>query len=150
MRESLYFDDLSVGQKFVTAALRVTTDEIKEFARRYDPQPFHLDESAAEATMFGGLAASGWHSAALLMRLVVESGPPLAGGVIGSGIDELRWLRPVRPGDELHAELEVLEMRPSTTRPTQGRVRMRNTLIAQDGVAVMSLIANITVPRRQQ
>lgn len=150
MRESLYFDDLSVGQKFVTAALRVTTDEIKEFARRYDPQPFHLDENAAKATMFGGLAASGWHSAALLMRLVVESGPPLAGGVIGSGIDELRWLRPVRPGDELHAELEVLEMRPSTTRPTQGRVRMRNTLIAQDGVAVMSLIANITVPRRQQ
>jgi acyl dehydratase len=150
MRESLYFDDLSVGQKFVTAALRVTTDEIKEFARKYDPQPFHLDESTAKATMFGGLAASGWHSAALLMRLVVESGPPLAGGVIGSGIDELRWLRPVRPGDELHAELEVLEARPSTSRPTQGRVRMLNTLIAQDGVAVMSLIANITVPRRPQ
>jgi acyl dehydratase len=148
MREPLYFDDLTVGQKFVTAGLRVTTDEIKEFARKYDPQPFHLDEDAAKGTMFGGLAASGWHTAALLMRLIVESGPPLAGGVIGSGIDELRWLRPVRPGDELHAELEVLEARPSTSRPAHGRVRMRNTLIAQDTVVVMSLIANITVPRR--
>jgi acyl dehydratase len=150
MRAPLFFDDLTVGQKFTTASLRITADEIKEFARRYDPQPFHLDENAAKATMFGGLAASGWHSAALLMRLIVESGPPLAGGIIGSGIDELRWLRPVRPDDELHAELEVLELRPSTSRPTQGRARMRNTLIAADGNPVMSLIANITVPRRAQ
>ena len=148
MREPLYFEDLAVGHKFTTAPIRLTTDEIKDFAGKYDPQPFHLDEDAAKATMFCGLAASGWHSAALLMRLIVESGPPLAGGVIGSGIDELRWLRPVRPGDELHAELEVLELRPSTSRPTQGRVRMRNTLVAADGVPVMSMIANITVPRR--
>ena len=148
MREPLYFENLTVGQTFTTDSLRITADEIKDFARRYDPQPFHLDEDAATATMFGGLAASGWHSAALLMRLIVESGPPLAGGIIGSGIDELRWLRPVRPGDELHAALEVLELRPSTSRPTQGRVRMRNTLIAGDGVPVMSMIANITVPRR--
>ncbi len=148
MREPLYFEDLAVGQKFTTASIRLTTDEIKDFAGKYDPQPFHLDEDAAKATMFGGLAASGWHSAALLMRLIVESGPPLAGGIIGGGIDELRWLRPVRPNDELHAELEVLELRPSTSRPTQGRVRMRNTLLAADGVPVMSMIANITVPRR--
>jgi acyl dehydratase len=148
MREPLYFEDLAVGQKSTTASIRLTVDEIKEFARRYDPQPFHLDEAAAKATIFGGLAASGWHSAALLMRLIVESGPPLAGGIVGSGIDELRWLRPVRPGDELHAELEVLELRPSTAHPTQGRVRMRNTLLTADGVPVMSLIANITVPRR--
>jgi acyl dehydratase len=147
MADPLYFDDLVVGQKFTTPPVRVTTDEIKDFARRYDPQPFHLDEEAAKGTIFGGLAASGWHSAALLMRLIVESGPPLAGGVIGSGIDELRWLRPVRPDDELHAELEVLELRPSTSRPSQGRVRMRNTLRTADGTAVMSLIANITVPR---
>ena len=148
MGSALYFDDLAVGQRFTTDSLRITTDAIKEFARQYDPQPFHLDDAAAKATIFGGLAASGWHSAALLMRLIVESGPPLAGGVIGSGIDELRWLRPVRPNDELHAELEVLEVRPSASRPTQGRVRMKNTLIAADGVPVMSLIANITVPRR--
>ena len=148
MGSALYFDDLAVGQRFTTDSLRITTDAIKEFARQYDPQPFHLDDAAAKATIFGGLAASGWHSAALLMRLIVQSGPPLAGGVIGSGIDELRWLRPVRPNDELHAELEVLEARPSASRPTQGRVRMKNTLIAADGVPVMSLIANITVPRR--
>jgi acyl dehydratase len=148
MGAPLYFDDLAVGQKFTTASLRISADEIMEFARRYDPQPFHLDDAAAKATMFGGLAASGWHSAALLMRLIVESGPPLAGGVIGSGVDELRWLKPVRPNDELYAELEVLELRPSTSRPTQGRVRMRNTLISADGVPVMSMIANITVPRR--
>ena len=150
MRAPIYFEDLAVGQTFTTGSLRISTDEIKEFARRYDPQPFHLDEDAAKATMFGGLAASGWHSAALLMRLIVESGPPLAGGVIGSGIDELRWLRPVRPNDELHAELEVLELRPSASRPTQGRVRMKNMLVAADGVPVMSMIANITVPRRAQ
>jgi len=150
MRAPIYFEDLAVGQMFTTGSLRISTDEIKEFARRYDPQPFHLDEDAAKATMFGGLAASGWHSAALLMRLIVESGPPLAGGVIGSGIDELRWLRPVRPNDELHAELEVLELRPSASRPTQGRVRMKNMLVAADGVPVMSMIANITVPRRAQ
>ena len=150
MGSALYFDDLAVGQRFTTDSLRITTDAIKEFAHQYDPQPFHLDDAAAKATIFGGLAASGWHSAALLMRLIVQSGPPLAGGVIGSGIDELRWLRPVRPNDELHAELEVLEVRPSASRPTQGRVRMKNTLIAADGVPVMSLIANITVPRRAQ
>jgi len=149
MAEPLYYDDLSVGQKFTTATLRVTAEEIKAFARQFDPQPFHLDEAAAKATMFGGLAASGWHTAALNMRLIVESGPPLAGGIIGNGIDELRWLRPVRPGDELRVECEVVEMRPSASRPSQGRVRMRNTVLAQDGAAVMSLIANLTVPRRQ-
>ena len=150
MRATLYFDDLTVGQKFTTGTVRITADEIRQFARQYDPQPFHLDDDAAKATIFGGLAASGWHTAALLMRLIVETGPPLAGGVIGSGIDELRWLKPVRPNDELHAELEVLEVRVSTSRPTQGRVRMKNTLLAADGVPVMSMIANITVPRRGQ
>lgn len=150
MREPLYFEDLAVGQTFRSGSCRITAEEIKDFARRYDPQPFHLDDDAAKATIFGGLAASGWHSAAVLMRLIVESGPPIAGGIMGSGIDELRWLRPVRPDDELRAELEVLETRASAARPSHGRVRMRNTMLAQDGVAVMSFIANLTVPRRQQ
>ena len=149
MAELLYYDDLSVGQVFSTASLRVTAEEIKAFARQFDPQPFHLDEAAAQKTMFGGLAASGWHTAALMMRLIVESGPAIAGGFVGSGVDELRWLRPVRPGDELHGTCEVMEMRPSTSRPTQGRVRMRNTALAQDGAAVLSFIANLIVPRRQ-
>jgi acyl dehydratase len=134
MAEPLYYDDLAVGQKFTTATLRVNAEEIKAFARQFDPQPFHLDEAAARATMFGGLAASGWHTAGLMMRL---------------SIDESRWLRPVRPGDALHVECEVVEMRPSGSRPTFGRVRMRNTVLAQDGVAVMSLIASLIVPRRQ-
>jgi acyl dehydratase len=149
MAAPLYYEDLSVGQIFTTAARRVTAEEIKAFAREFDPQPFHLDDAAAKATMFGGLAASGWHTAALNMRLIVESGPPIAGGIIGNGIDELRWLRPVRPGDELRVECEIVEMRPSASRPAQGWVRMRNTVLAQDGAAVMSLIANLVVPRRQ-
>jgi acyl dehydratase len=149
MAAPLHYDDLSVGQTFSTATLRVNAEEIVAFARQFDPQPFHLDDAAAKATVFGGLAASGWHTAALVMRLIVESGPPLVGGIIGNGIDELRWLRPVRPGDEFHVHCEVLEMRLATSRPSHGRVRMRNTAVAQDGTKVMSFIANLTVPRRQ-
>ncbi len=149
MARPLYYDDLSVGQTFTTGTLRVSADDIKAFAQQFDPQPFHLDDAAAKQTLFGGLAASGWHTAALTMRLIVDSGAPIAGGVIGSGVDELRWLRPVRPGDELRVHSEVVEMRPSKSRPTQGWVRMRNTAVAQDGTAVMSFIANLTVPRRQ-
>ena len=148
MAVPLTYDDLSVGQSFTTATLRVTAEDITAFARQFDPQPFHLDDAAARQTLFAGLAASGWHTAALAMRLIVQSGPPIAGGIIGNGIDELRWLRPVRPGDELHVECEVVEMRPSASRPTQGWVRMRNTVLAQDGAAVMSFIANLVVPRR--
>jgi len=149
MAALLYYDDLLVGLTFSTKTLRVSAEDITAFARQFDPQPFHLDDAAALKTMFGGLAASGWHTAALAMRLIVESGPPIAGGIIGNGIDELRWLRPVRPGDELRVDCEVVEMRISKSRPTQGWVRMRNTAVAQDGVAVMSFIANLTVPRRQ-
>jgi len=149
MAERLYYDDLSIGQTFATDTLRVNAEDITAFARQFDPQPFHLDDAAAKQTMFGGLAASGWHTAALSMRLIVESGPPIAGGIIGNRIDELRWLRPVRPGDELRVQCEVVEMRPSKSRPSQGWVRMRNTAHAQDGVAVISFIANLVVPRRQ-
>jgi acyl dehydratase len=145
----LYLDDLQPGQKF-RGATETLVDEaaIKAFARQYDPQPFHLDDEAARTTMFGGLAASGWHTMALTMRLLVDGGAPIAGGIIGAGTDELRWPRPVRPGDELRAESEVLEIRPSRSRPTQGMVKMRTTTLNQNGEPVQIFVANLVVPRK--
>jgi acyl dehydratase len=148
MPDPLYLEDLVPGRIFRSGTVAVTADEIKEFAASYDPQSFHLDETAAGASLFRGLAASGWHTAALTMRLLVTSGLPIAGGIIGSGIDELRWLQPVRPGDVLHAESEVLEARPSANRPDQGRVRVRTRTINQSGETVQVFIANLIVPRR--
>jgi acyl dehydratase len=113
---ALYLDDLRVGQRFTSGSLRVEEAE-KAFAARFDPQPFHLDESAARASMFGGLAASGWHTAALSMRLLVDGGAPIAGGVIGAS-GELAWPRPARPGDVLTVETEVLQVVPSKSAPT--------------------------------
>ena len=144
----LYLEDFSVGQKFRSASLRVSETEIKAFAEKFDPQPFHLDETAAKATMFGGLAASGWHTAGLTMRLLVDGGAPIAGGIIGAGGEELRWPKPVRPGDELTVESEVLEIRPSRSRPMQGLVKMRTTTRNQNGEPVQVLVANLLVPRR--
>jgi len=116
-----YLEDFMVGQTFGSGRLRVDKEQIKAFAAEFDPQPFHLDEDAALDTIFGGLAASGWHTAALTMRLLVESEIAPAGGVVGAGFDEFRWPRPVRPGDELHIESEVLDVRPSRSRSNQGR-----------------------------
>jgi acyl dehydratase len=144
----LYLEDFSVGQIFRSASLRVTEPDIKAFAEKFDPQPFHLDNEAAKATMFGGLAASGWHTAAVTMRLLVDGGAPIAGGIIGAGMDELRWPRPVRPGDELTVESEVLEIRPSRSRPTQGMVKMRTTTLNQNGEPVQIFVGNLVVPRR--
>jgi len=112
-----YLDDLVVGQTFGSGTLRVDADRIKTFAAEFDPQPFHLDESAAKNSIFRSLAASGWHTAALTMRLLVESEFKPAGGILGAGFDEFRWPSPVRPGDELHLESEILEMRPLKSRP---------------------------------
>ena len=112
-----YLEDFAVGQIFSSGRLRVTQEQIKAFAAEFDPQPFHLDEAAAQKTFFKGLAASGWHTAALTMRLLVEGELKPAGGVIGAGFDEFRWPKPVRPGDELRIESEVLEVRPSRSRP---------------------------------
>jgi acyl dehydratase len=145
----LYLEDFVVGQVFRSARLRVTEADIKAFAEKFDPQPFHLDNEAAKATMFGGLAASGWHTAALTMRLLVDGGAPIAGGIIGAGMDELRWPRPVRPGDELTVESEVLEIRPSRSRPTQGMVKMRTTTLNQNGEPVQAFVGNLVVPRRK-
>jgi len=143
-----YFEDFAVGQTFGSGRLRIDEEGIKSFAAEFDPQPFHLDEKAARETLFRGLAASGWHTAALTMRLLVESELKPAGGVIGAGFDELRWPRPVRPGDELRVESEVLEVRPSKSRPEQGLLKLRTTTLNQDGEAVQVSVGNLVVPRR--
>src|SRR3954470_18016735 len=118
-RTPLYLEDLQPGQRFSTGSHRLEAAEIVGFARRYDPQPFHLDDAAARGTLFGGLAASGWHTASMTMRLIVESFPP-AWGVIGGRMEMLEWPRPVRPGDVLRVETEVLEVKPSRSKPDQG------------------------------
>lgn len=143
-----YLEDLAVGQTFGSGRLRVEAKGIKAFAAEFDPQPFHLDDLAAHATIFGGLAASGWHTAALSMRLLVEVEFNPAGGVIGARLDELHWPRPVRPGDELRVESEVLELRPSASRPSHGVVKLRTTTFNQNGEPVQIFVANLMVPRR--
>lgn len=147
-RAPLYFEDLAIGQIYRTKSLTVDADAIKAFAASFDPQPFHLDEAKAANTFFGGLAASGWHTAALTMRLLVTEGAPIAGGIIGVGMDELRWPRPVRPGDRLRLESEVLETRVSRSRPEQGLVKMRTTTLNQDDEPVQIIVGNLVVPRR--
>ena len=139
------FADFQPGQTFRSAALTVTVEDIKSFAHAFDPQPFHLDDAAADAGPFKGLAASGWHTAALTMRLMVQGGLPIAGGIVGAGVDELRWLRPVRPGDTLHVESEVLEVIPSASRPGQGRIRVANRTCLPDGTVVQSFVATLVV-----
>lgn len=143
--QSLRFAEFRPGQRFRSAARTVSVEEIRAFAREYDPQPFHLDEAAASGSLFGGLAASGWHTAAIAMRLNVDGGLPVAGGIIGGGIDELRWPVPVRPGDTLTAENEVLEVIPSASRPGQGRLRAACRVSNQDGVVVLSYVATLVV-----
>ncbi|HEX4504472.1 MAG TPA: MaoC family dehydratase [Alphaproteobacteria bacterium] len=146
--EKLYLEDLSVGQRFVgTTTLTVTEAEIKEFAGRYDPQPFHLDDAAARRTLFGGLAASGWHTAALTMKLLVGSGPTLGWGIVGGG-GEIAWPRPTRPGDVLHIECAVVEIIPSKSKPDRGMVLMRTETKNQDGELAQVTTMKLVVPRR--
>jgi len=140
-----YLEDFAVGQTFGSGRLVIDEERIKSFAAEFDPQPFHLDHEAAKDTFFRGLAASGWHTAAATMRLLVESDMKPAGGVVGAGFDEFRWLRPVRPGDELHLESEILEVRPSKSRPEQGLIKTRTTTLNQNGEAVQILVANLIV-----
>src|SRR6267143_2376218 len=143
-----YLEDYAVAQTFGSGRLRVDKERIKTFAAEFDPQPFHLDEEAARETIFRGLAASGWHTAAMTMRLLVESEFKPAGGIVGTGFDELRWPLPVRPGDELRIESEVLEVRPSRSRPAQGLLKVRTTTLNQNDEAVQVTIGNLVVPRR--
>jgi acyl dehydratase len=145
--DRLYLDDLQVGQRFVSGTQLVDEAQIIAFARQFDPQPFHLDDAAARATLFGGLAASGWHTAAVTMRLLVETGLPLAGGIIGAG-GELSWPRPTRPGDMLRVESEVLEITPSRSRPDRGMATVQCLTRNQRDEVVQKLIAKLIVPRR--
>ena len=142
-----WFDDLKVGMRFKGGEVTVSKDDILRFAREYDPQPFHLDDEAAKKTMLGGLAASGWHTAAIAMRLATECKPFGPHPLLGAGVDDLRWLKPVRPGDTLRLEGEVVELAPSRSKP-QGVARVRWTLYDQHGEAVYTFIPIAIVPSR--
>src|SRR5438132_141033 len=131
----IYLDDLAVGQKFTTGTYELTAEDIVAFARVYDRQPFHMDDAAATQTLFGGLAASGWHTAAISMRLLTDGSLPLAGGLISVG-GEIAWPRPTRPGDTLHVDIEVLEVTPSRSRPDRGMITCRNETRKQHGDVV--------------
>ncbi len=145
-----YLEDFAVGQVYGTGRLRMDGDRIKSFATEFDPQPYHLDDQAARDTIFAGLAASGWHTAAATMRLMVEGDLKPAGGIIGLGFEEFRWPKPVRPGDELRVDSEVLDVRPSRSRPDQGLVKLRNTTFNQHGEAVQITVGSLLVPRRSR
>jgi acyl dehydratase len=146
MAGTLYLEDLSPGDRFTSGEHALDAAQIIEFAQRFDPQPFHLDEQAAKSTFFQGLAASGWHTASITMRLLVQSGLPLADGVIGSG-GEIQWPRPTRPGDVLHVESEVLEVTPSRSRPERGMVVVRSETRNQHGEVLQRLTTKLVVLR---
>ena len=145
-----FLEDLHVGDRFQSGSYTVTADAIMEFAREFDPQPFHLDLAAAKKSMFGGLIASGWHTAAITMRLLVTSNLNLAGGAIGLAVDELRFPKPVRPGDTLRLELEIVDVRPSRSKPDRGTARIRYATRNQKDEIVFSQTATVLVPRREK
>jgi acyl dehydratase len=142
--EKLYLEDFTVGRRFTSAAHTLDADQIKAFASRFDPQPFHLDEAAAQTSFFHGLAASGWHTAAITMSLLVQSGMPIAGGLIGAGA-EIAWPRPVRPGDTLTVESEVVEVKPSRSRPERGMITVKSQTRNQHGEVVQILTSRMLV-----
>src|SRR5262245_7720286 len=146
----MYLEDLAAGQRFRSPEIAVDAEGIMSFAREYDPQPFHLDERSAAETFFGELVASGWQTASLTMKLLVSSDLKIAGGLIGASVEELRWPRPVRPGDHLRVECEILETRVSNSRPDRGIARARILTLDRAGKPVQQLIVNMIVPRRPQ
>lgn len=143
-----YLDDFAVGDAFTSGPVAVTEADILAFARQFDPQPFHMDHEAAGASMFAGLAASGWHTAALTMRMLVDAKIGIVNGIIGVGVEQLNWPRAVRPGDRLTIRSEVLDVRPSQSKPDRGILRLRTETLNQDGAVVQSFIANLIVKRR--
>jgi acyl dehydratase len=148
MPKDLYFEDFHLGQRFDSVGTyKVTAAEIKEFGEKYDPQPFHLDEAAGEGSFFNGLAASGWLTAAIVMRLRVQS-IKVSGGMIGAGAEEMRWTEPVRPGDTLRTEIEVIGIRYSRSRKNYGVVTTRTTAYNQNDKAVLRSIVNFLAPIR--
>ena len=142
-----YFDDLKTGDRFESEPLAVTEKEVVEFAHKFDPQMFHLNKKVAERTLFKGLVASGWHTAAITMRLFVQR-LNFAEGAIGLGVDELRWPNAVRPGDMLAVETEILDLRPSRSKPGYGIIRLRNVTTNQKGEVVQTMMASALVPQR--
>jgi acyl dehydratase len=146
---SVYFEDLAVGQTFRAGPIVVTAERIMAFGREFDPQPMHTDPESAATSIFGELVASGWHTAATTMRLLVDGASPrVAGGIIGAGIDAIAWPTPVRPGDALSAESEILELRPSRSRPDRGLGKLRTTTTRQDGAVVQIVTATVVIPRK--
>ena len=144
-----YFEDLKVGDRFKSQTYSVSEGQIVAFAREFDPQPFHVDRDVAATTMFGGLFASGWHTAAITMRLFVQT-LNFAEGAIGLGVDELRWPSAVKPGDVLQVDTEILEVRESRSKPSQGVIRIRNVTTNQRGEIVQTMFASALVPRRTE
>ena len=147
MAELQYLDDLHVGTRFASSTHALDAEQITRFAKEFDPQPFHLDDEAAKQTLFGGLAASGWHTAAITMKLMLDGGAPIAGGIIGLG-GELAWLKPTRPGDVLQVHSEVVEVTPSRSKPDRGIVTIRSETRNQHGDVVQVFTAKLVVPRR--
>ena len=144
-----YFEDFQVGQSFTSRALEVTRERIVTFGEEFDPQPQHISEEAAATSNFGALIASGWHTAAMSMRLQYEAAfCRIANGGVGAGVENLTWLRPVRPGDTLHVVVEVKELRPSNSRPDRGVVRFLTTTVNQHGQTVETMLGTVLVPRR--
>jgi acyl dehydratase len=142
-----YFDDLKVGDRFKSEPLNVTEEQLIEFAHKFDPQMFHLSRKSAERTIFKGLIASGWYTAAMTMRLFVQT-LNFAEGAIGLGVDELRWPSVVRPGDVVAVETEIVDLRLSRSRPGYGIIRLRNVTTNQSGEIVQTMLASAMVPRR--
>ncbi len=145
--DKLYLEDLHVGQRFMSGSHVMEESRIKAFAAEFDPQPFHLDDLAAKSTIFRGLTASGWHTASAAMRLLVTGGLPFANGIIGLGGD-IAWPKPTRPGDILHLESEILDILPSRSKPNQGIVTVKSTMLNQDGEPVYVFTAKILAFRR--
>jgi len=143
----LYLEDFHVGQRFTSASHALDAQQIKAFAAQFDPQPFHLDEAQAEDSFFHGLAASGWHTAAITMSLLVKSGMPIAGGLIGAG-GELTWPRPTRPGDVLHAQSEVIAVRLSRSRPERGMITVKTETLNQKGEVVQLMTSRMLAWKR--
>lgn len=143
-----YMEDLAVGQKFTAGPMEVTAEEVVAFAKKFDPQDFHLDPEKAKETVFGEHVASGWHTAAITMRMIVDSSPKMKGGMIGRHIEKLSWLRAVKPGDKLYFEGEILDIRPSGSDPSRGVMRVKNTTKNQDGKPVLQMESIVLVPRK--
>ncbi|QPQ55917.1 MaoC family dehydratase [Allosphingosinicella flava] len=145
----LYLEDLEIGQKAAFGHYPVTREEVLDFARKYDPQPFHLSDEAAAKTYFGRIAASGWHTCAMMMAMLVENGRERPMASLGSpGVDELRWLRPVYPGDTLRLETEIVDVTPSRSKPDIGTFKSQVSVLNQDGVAVATMRTIVLIRRR--